>query len=153
MKNLVKESLQEFRQVNESFWINLIPYKGKDTNGEKFLNVSGVPGGLGNHEYFLQGIDEKLDANKRVITQEIVDNALKLHRKIAPDDNRMLKRDLNFSDDEWIANLWGERSEHEDWPAKFKMRKVDDEYEYPGAAYLIWYLKKNIGKKITKFSY
>jgi hypothetical protein len=154
MKNLVIESLKEYReQLNESFWINVVPYKGIDKNGEKFLNVSGVPGGFDNDEEFLVPLDDVLDKNKRIITQQIVDYALKLHRSISPYDAIMLKKDLKFSDKEWLANLWGERSDYEDYPPEFKMRKVDDEYNHPEAAYLIWYLKKNIGKKITKFSY
>jgi hypothetical protein len=125
-----------------SFWCNTTGYKSKSKNGSTYLNVGGVPGGMSNIDIFIRPISRKLEKEGMVITNNVVNEAMKRFSMI--DNLKKLKVHLGMPNSQWQKCLWGEPSS----------LSVEDEYNYPGAAYLVWWLKKNEGKKINnKFSY
>jgi hypothetical protein len=125
-----------------SFWCNTTGYKVTSKNGSTYLNVGGVPGGIDNLDVFLRPLDRKLEKEGMVITSNLVKEAVKRFSEI--DNGKKLKEHLLLPDTQWQKSLRGE-------PASLF---VDDEYEYPGAAFLVWWLKKNEGKKLEHpFSY
>jgi hypothetical protein len=125
-----------------SFWCNTTGYKVTSKNGSTYLNVGGVPGGISNLEVFIHPLNRKLVKEGMVITSSLVNEAVKRFSKI--DNGKKLKEHLLLPDSQWQKSLWGQ-------PVSLY---IDDDYEYPGAAFLVWWLKKNEGKKLeNEFSY
>jgi len=122
-----------------SFWVSTTKYRRCDNNGTTFLNVGGVPGGLDNRE--LYPIQEALHKENWVITPLVVKKAIKCFGAI--DSKSLLQNHLtNKSKNWWFKSLHG------------KSDDVEEDFNWPGATYLVWWLHKNQGQKInSRFSY
>lgn len=136
---LVKESLI----INESFWVELKDkYNSESRNGETYLNVSGVPGGYNTSgDTFIDRLEKVLKKNGYIITKEIVNKGIRLLRNESEDDAKKITKDLALSDEIWFNSLHG------------KNDYIDDRYEYPGAAFLLWFMDRHIDEKLGEFDY
>lgn len=136
---LVKESLI----INESFWVELKDkYDSESHNGETYLNVSGVPGGYNiSGNTFINRLEKILKKTKYVITKEIVNKSIRLLRDESNEDAKQIKKDLSLSDEIWFNSLHGEND------------YIDDRYDYPGAAYLIWFMDRHTDEILGEFDY